>query len=343
VGVTIRVAINGFGRIGEMFFRTVLKDPRGIEVVAVNDVVPLEEIAYLLRFDSVHPGPPVAISSGAGWMKVNGEQVAVLQERDPAKLPWRDLGVEIVVESSGVFEDREGMGKHLAAGARKVVLTAPAKKDGADVTVCIGVNERAYDAAAHTLISNASCTTNCLAPVVRAIDEAFGLAWGLMSTVHAYTGSQALVDKADKDMRRGRAAALNIVPSTTGAARAIGLVLPHLAGKIDGLAYRVPVPDGSIVDLVFQTAQPFTRDTLHSAFSAAAEDPTYRGVLAITTDALVSSDIIGTDHSAIVDATSTIVLDDHTAKVLAWYDNEWGYACRVRDLVVLVGAGGVAA
>jgi len=337
--VTVRVAINGFGRIGEMVFRSFLHRPDDVEVVAVNDVVALDQIAYLLRFDSVHQAPAPAITSGPGWMKVGDHEVKVFMERDPALLPWRDLGVDIAIEATGVFEDREGMEKHRAAGARKVILTAPAKKDGADVTICMGVNHAAYDPARHHLVSGASCTTNGLAPMVRAIDDAFGLEWGLMSTVHAYTGSQALVDRADKDLRRGRAAALNIVPTSTGAARAIGLVLPHLKGKIDGMAYRVPVPDGSVVDLTFGTRAAFTRDSLHQAVRAAAADPTYLGVLAFTEFEMVSSDIVGTPHSAIFDTTSTIVLGDRTAKVLAWYDNEFGYACRVHDLTVMIGRG----
>ena len=333
----VRVAVNGFGRIGEMFLRTVLRDPSGIQVVAINDLASLDQIEYLLRYDSVHPAPPADIRSGPGWMQVDGTEVRIFGVRDPAALPWKDLEVDIVVEATGVFESREGMAKHLEAGAKKVVLTSPAKDGGADLTVCMGVNHTRYDPQAHHLISNASCTTNCLAPVVRVIDETLGLSWGLMSTVHAYTGTQALVDKADRDMRRGRAAALNIVPSSTGAARAIGEVLGHLKGKIDGLAYRVPVPDGSITDLVFQTEQPFTRDSLHDLFDRAAADPSYCGVLATSRAPLVSSDILGDPHSAIVDITSTLVLGDRTAKVLAWYDNEWGYACRVRDLVAMVG------
>jgi glyceraldehyde 3-phosphate dehydrogenase len=337
--MTIRVAINGFGRIGELFFRNVLRDPGDIEVVAINDTFPLPEVEYLLRFDSVHHEPTAEIASGEGWLRVNGRVIQVLQVRDPAQLPWRDLGIDIVVEATGVFEDRAGMEKHRQAGALKVLLTAPAKADGADVTLCYGVNEAAYDPARHHLVSNASCTTNCLAPVARALDAAFGLEWGLMSTVHAYTGTQALVDRADKDLRRGRAAALNIVPSSTGAARAIGLVLPHLKGRLDGMSFRVPVPTGSVIDLVFETRAPFTADSLHAAFEAAERDPSYHGVLTVTRFPLVSSDIIGRPDSAIVDTTSTLVMGDRRGKVVAFYDNEWGYACRVTDVVRLMGAG----
>jgi glyceraldehyde 3-phosphate dehydrogenase len=307
--------------------------------VAINDIFPLAELEYLLRFDSVHHEPAAEIASGPGWLRVNGREIRVLQEREPARLPWGELGIDVVVEATGVFEDRDGMAKHRAAGARKVLLTAPAKADGADVTLCYGVNEAAYDPAAHQLVSNASCATNCLAPVARVLDEAFGLEWGLMSTVHAYTGSQALVDRADKDLRRGRAAALNIVPSSTGAARAIGLVLPHLKGRLDGMSFRVPVPTGSVIDLVFETRAPFTPDSLHGAFDAAERDPSYRGVLTISRFPLVSSDIIGRPQSAIVDATSTIVMGDRRGKVVAFYDNEWGYASRVVDVVRWMGAG----
>jgi glyceraldehyde 3-phosphate dehydrogenase len=335
--LAIRVAINGFGRIGEMVFRAICDDPRGIDIVAINDIVPLEQLEYLLRFDSVHPPPKVKLESGPGWIRLDGEEAKVFMEKDPANLPWADLGVDVAIDASGVFETREGLQKHLDAGAKKVVLTAPAKKDGADITICMGVNDRRYDPAAHHIVSNASCTTNCLAPVVRCIDEAFGMEWGLMSTVHAYTGSQALVDRADKDRRRGRAAALNIVPSTTGAAKAIGLVLPHLAGKIDGMAFRVPVPDGSITDLVFETREPFTVESLHGAFRAAEGDPSYRGVLTLTEHELVSSDIVHSPYSAIVDSGLTLTMGERRGKVLAWYDNEWGYALRVCDLVAMIG------
>lgn len=336
--MTVRVAINGFGRIGEMVFRSFLHRPDGVRVVAVNDLISLDQMAYLLRFDSVHQAPPPEIDSGPGWMRVDGQEVKVFQERDPAALPWRDLGVDIVVEATGVFRDRAGLEKHRAAGARKVILTAPAKDDGADLTLCLGVNHDAYRPELHHLISNASCTTNALAPMVRAIDEAFGLEWGLMSTVHAYTGSQALIDRADKNLRRGRAAAVNIVPSSTGAARAIGQVLPHLAGKIDGMAYRVPVPDGSVVDLVFQSRTPFDRDSLNEALRAAADDPSYLGVLHYNAFEIVSSDILGSPYSSIFDASLTLVQGDRAAKVSAWYDNEFGYGSRVHDLVAMVGA-----
>lgn len=334
--MTLRIAINGFGRIGEMVFRSILQDPVGIEVVAINDLADLAQLSYVLRYDSVHRSQPPSLESGPGWLKVDGRETQVFQERDPALLPWGDLGVDVVVEATGVFESREGMNKHLAAGARRVVLTAPAKADGADITLCMGVNHQAYRPAEHRLISNASCTTNCLAPLVRALDEAFGLRWGLMSTVHAYTGSQALVDRADKDLRRGRAAALNIVPTSTGAARAIGLVLPQLKGRIDGLAYRVPVPDGSVVDLTFQSEKPIDAQAIHQTMRAAAADPSYLGVLGYTEDPIVSSDIVGLPWSCLFDATSTVVADAHTAKVLAWYDNEFGYARRVHDLLRLI-------
>jgi glyceraldehyde 3-phosphate dehydrogenase len=333
----IRIAINGFGRIGELVFRNLVHRDLAdrVQVVAVNDVIPLDQIIYLLRFDTVHRTPEAddEIESGPGWLRVNDHEVRIFQERDPANLPWAELGVDIVVDATGVFRDREGLSKHLTAGARKVVLTAPARGDGADVTLCLGVNHEDYDPEHHHLVSNASCTTNCLAPVARCIDEAFGIEWGVMSTIHAYTGSQALIDQADSRPRRGRAAAWNIVPSTTGAAQAIGLVLPRLAGKIQGMAFRVPVPDGSCIDFTVGTREPLNETTLHAAMAAAEQDPSFRGVLSITEDELVSSDILGSSRSAIVEAPSTLVVGEKVVKVVAWYDNEWGYASRVVDLV----------
>ncbi len=338
-GRPLRVAINGFGRIGELTFRNLLQSgPDAIEIVAVNDIISLEQIVYLLRYDSVHRGRGEAtqIESEPGQLRIDGQTVRIFQERDPAALPWADLGVDVAIDATGVFRDREGLGKHLSAGARKVILTAPAKPDGVDVTLCVGVNHEDYDPALHDRISNASCTTNCLAPVARCIDEAFGLTWGALSTIHAYTGSQALVDQAHKKPRRGRAAAWNIVPTTTGAATAIGDVLPHLAGRIQGMAFRVPVPDGSVIDFTFGTRDPMTKAALHEAFAAAEADASYRDVLSITHEPLVSSDILGSARSAIVDGLSTMIVGERVAKVVAWYDNEWGYARRVVDLVSIV-------
>ncbi len=343
--MTYRVAINGFGRIGEMVLRNVLLDTLAgrapVEIVAINDIVPLDQIAYLLRFDSVHRDrvPGRSIESSPGELRVDGRAIKIFQEREPEALPWSDLGIDAVVECTGVFRDRAGLGRHLAAGARRVLLSAPAKDaSDVDITLCIGVNDRDYDPEAHTLVSNASCTTNCLAPIARALDEAFGIEWGAMSTVHAYTGSQGLVDQADKNVRRGRAAALNIVPTSTGAAEAIGLVLPGLVGRIDGTAYRVPVPDGSIVDLVAQTREPVDTGALHAVLAAAADDPSYRGVLGLTEEPIVSSDILGTQWSALVDLEMTRAVADRAAKVVAWYDNEWGYSRRIVDLLGLMGA-----
>ena len=337
----VRVAINGFGRIGELVFRNLVHRDLAdrVQVVAINDIISLEQIVYLLRFDSVHRTPEAVekIESGPGWLRVDDHDVRIFEERDPAQLPWRELEVDIVVDATGVFRDREGMSKHIAAGARKVVLTAPARgDDGADVTLCMGVNHEDYDSERHHLVSNASCTTNCLAPVARAIDEAFGIEWGVMSTIHAYTGTQALIDQADTRPRRGRAAAWNIVPSTTGAAKAIGMVLPRLEGKVQGMAFRVPVPDGSCIDFTVGTREPLTKTMLHAALASAEQDPSFRGVLTITEDELVSSDILGSSRSAIVEAPSTLVVNDHVVKVVAWYDNEWGYARRVVDLVDMV-------
>jgi len=344
--MTLRLAINGFGRIGEMALRHVLADQNDGDdktmVVAINDIVPLDQISYLLRHDSVHRHSRCGhdIRSEPGLLLVDERRIPVFQERDPSALPWADMAVDIVIESSGAFTTRDGMGKHIQAGARRVLLTAPAKKAGdVDATLCIGVNEGTFEPSAHRLVSNASCTTNCLAPVARALDEAFGLEWGMMSTIHAYTGSQALIDAAQRKLRRGRAAALNIVPTTTGAARAIGLVLPHLDGRVDGMAYRVPVAAGSAIDLVFQTERPFgDAESLVQALRTAAGDPSYRGVLDVSDDELVSSDIIGTRHSAIVDAASTRVMNERTAAVMAWYDNEWAYARRVVDVARHMGA-----
>ena len=338
--MTLRVAINGFGRIGEMILRNTLRDAEAgeaaAEVVAINDIEPLDQLAYLLRFDSVHRDrtPGHTIESSLGQLRVGGRVIRVFQEREPEKLPWADLGVDVVVECTGVFRTREGLGKHVTAGANRVLLTAPAKDaSDVDVTLCMGVNDSDYDPAAHTLVSNASCTTNCLAPVARALDETFGIEWGVMSTIHAYTGSQALIDQAHKKRRRGRAAALNIVPTSTGAAKALGLVLPHLDGLIDGMAYRVPVPDGSVVDLVAHTREPLDTPTLHAVLAAAADDPTFRGVLGVTDEPIVSSDILGTPWSALIDLGMTKAVSARAAKIVAWYDNEWAYARRVVDML----------
>lgn len=324
-----RVAINGFGRIGRLVFRHFMEED-GFDVVAVNDVADPENLAYLLRRDSVHVDPDVSVEASDGRLRWGDRSVAFLSERDPSSLPWDETNVEVVVESTGLFTRREDAAKHLEAGAERVVISAPGK--GVDLTVCMGVNEEQYDPEKHRIVSNASCTTNCLAPVAKVVDEEFGIVTGFLTTVHAYTSSQGIVDQPSKKWRRGRAAAASIVPTTTGAAVATTEVLPHLEGKLDGMAMRVPVPDGSIIDFVVQTRNAVTVDSVNDAFRRAAGGEKMQGILGVSDEELVSADIIGETHSALVDASSTMVLGENTAKILAWYDNEWGYARRVADL-----------
>jgi len=331
----MRVAINGFGRIGRNFFRAAMADTEfmeNFEIVAINDITDAKTLAHLLKYDSVFGVSESNISSREGAILVDGREIKTLMERDPANLPWKELGVDIVMEATGVFRDREGASKHLSAGAKKVVITAPAK--GPDVTIVMGVNHESYDPKEHNIISNASCTTNCLAPVVKVLNDAFGIEEGFMTTCHAYTNDQRILDLPHRDMRRARAAALSIIPTTTGAARAIGLVVPELDGKLDGLALRVPVPDGSINDTTFILKKEVTVDEVNSAFKAAAEGE-LKGILAYTEDPVVSRDIIGNPHSAIVDGLSTKVIGGKgtLVKVLTWYDNEWGFSCRLVDLL----------
>ena len=335
--MTTRVAINGFGRIGRSFLRALLSQPeRGLEVVAVNDLTEPENLAYLLQFDSAYGRLPQTVSVADGHLHVGSHKIRVLAERDPAQLPWKDLGVELVIESTGLFTKREGAAKHLEAGAKKVIISAPAK--GADLTVVIGVNDDQYDPERHHIVSNASCTTNCLAPLAKVLLDRFGIETGFLTTCHAYTATQAIVDRPDpKDYRRGRSAAVSIVPSTTGAATAVAEVLPALKGKMDGLALRVPTLTGSIVDFVVRTEQPITKEAVNQAFVEAAEGP-MRGILAIAPPHIVSADIIGDPHSSIVDLESTMTLGDRTVKVLSWYDNEYGYASRLVDLAAKMAA-----
>ncbi|MFQ6015529.1 MAG: type I glyceraldehyde-3-phosphate dehydrogenase [Anaerolineae bacterium] len=338
--MTVKIGINGFGRIGRQVFKAIRKFyPDQLEVVAVNDIVPVESLAYLLKYDSVYGRYPEAVEAGQGTLRVGSQEVQVLNLRSPAELPWEELEVGIAIESTGLFTRREDTEKHLQAGAKRVIITAPAK--GPDITVCLGVNEKAYDPAKHRVISNASCTTNCLAPVAKVLDEEFGIVFGFLTTVHAFTGNQKLVDGPHKKLRRGRAAADSIVPTTTGAAIATTEVLPQLQGKMDGLAMRVPVLDGSIIDFVAQTEKPVTVEKVNQAFRRAAQREDLKGILDITDEEWVSADVIGTTQSAIVDAPSTMVLGDHMVKVLAWYDNEWGYACRVADLASYIADKGV--
>lgn len=327
--MAIRVGINGFGRIGRSVFR-ILLDRDDIQVVAVNDLFENEQLAYLLKYDTVMGVLENEVALSGDTLMVDGQKVAMTAESDPALIPWRQLDVDLVVESTGVFRTREALEKHLAGGAKKVILTVP-PKDEIDATIVLGVNDQELSPK-HHIVSNASCTTNCLAPLVKVLDEAFGLEEGFLTTVHAYTNDQRLADVPHKDRRRSRAAAENIIPTTTGAARAVGKVLPHLDGKLDGMAMRVPVPDGSIVDLVCKVAGKPDRDEVNQAVRAAAEGPMQR-VLKYSEVPLVSSDIIGNPHSSIFDALSTIAKRDGFLRVVSWYDNEWGYSNRVVDLM----------
>jgi len=326
-----RVAINGFGRIGRNVVRVILqRDDPDVDIVAVNDLADDDVLAYLLEYDSVMGPLGIDPTVADGTMTVGRHTIRMLMERDPAKLPWRELDVDVVVESTGVFREREKLVPHLEAGARRVILTVPPKGD-VDEMVVLGVNDDRLDPT-DRIVSNASCTTNCLAPLARVLDEAFGVRRGLMTTVHAYTNDQRLADVPHKDLRRSRAATENIIPTTTGAAKAVGKVLPSLAGKLDGMAMRVPVPDGSTVDLVVELDRPVTVEEVNAAVRAAAEG-SLAGILEYSEDPLVSTDIIGNPHSSIFDAASTQVLGDRLVKVLAWYDNEWGYSNRVVDLI----------
>ena len=327
--MAIRVGINGFGRIGRSVFR-ILLDRNDIEVVAVNDLFENEQLAYLLKFDTVMGVLEKDVSLSGDTLLVDGREVAMTAEHDPAQIPWRQLNVELVVESTGVFRNREPLELHLAGGAKKVILTVP-PKDAIDAIIVLGVNDHEL-APEHRIVSNASCTTNCLAPLAKVLDDSFGLEEGFLTTVHAYTNDQRLADVPHKDLRRSRAAAENIIPTTTGAARAVGKVMPHLDGKLDGLAMRVPVPDGSIVDFVCKVAEKPGREEVNQAVKAAAEGQMKR-VLEYSEVPLVSSDIIGNPHSSIFDALSTITERDGFVRVVSWYDNEWGYSNRVVDLM----------
>lgn len=327
-----RIGINGFGRIGRNFLRAALAQNSTLEIVAVNDLSDPAGLAHLLKYDSITGRLNAAVSVEGDSIIVNGKSIRVLAERDPANLPWGKLGVEIVVESTGIFTDAEKAKKHIEAGAKKVIISAPAT--GEDATFVIGVNEHLYDPANHNIISNASCTTNCLAPLAKVFNDKFGIVNGLMTTVHAYTADQNLQDGPHKDLRRARAAALNIVPSTTGAAKAIGLVLPELKGKLDGFALRVPVPTGSITDLTLVSSQKVSLEEIKAAYKEAAAGP-LKGILLYTEDEIVSSDIVTDAHSSIFDAGLVRVIDN-TVKLSAWYDNEWGYSNRLVELTDLV-------
>ena len=326
-----RVAINGFGRIGRTVFRIIASRPGSdIQVVAINDLSDDDILAYLLEYDSVMGRFDQEVSVADGVMTVGGHDVRMLMERDPAQLPWSELGVDVVIEATGVFRDRASLQKHLDAGAKRVILTVPAK-DEIDETIVLGVNDSELGPE-DLIVSNASCTTNCLAPLAKVLDDAFGIRKGVMTTVHAYTNDQRLADVPHKDLRRSRAATENIIPTTTGAAKAVGKVLPNLAGKLDGMAMRVPVPDGSTVDLVVELERDVTVKEVNAAIKAAAEGE-LAGIMEYTEDPIVSTDIIGNPHSSIVDAGGTQVLGGNLVKVMSWYDNEWGYSNRVVDLI----------
>ncbi len=332
--MTIRVGINGFGRIGRNFFRAVLERGADIQLVGVNDLTDNASLAHLLKYDSILGRLPHEVKATADEITVGGHTFKALAERDPSKLPWGDLGADVVLESTGLFTDAEKAKVHVAGGAKKVIISAPAKNE--DVTIVIGVNEDTYDPAKHTIISNASCTTNCLAPMAKVLHEAFTIEKGLMTTIHAYTQDQNLQDGPHKDWRRARAAALNIVPTSTGAAKAIGLVLPELKGRLDGFALRVPVPTGSATDLTFTAGRETTVEEVNGAVRAAAEGP-LRGILTYTEDPIVSTDIVTDPASCIFDAGLTKVIGNQV-KVVGWYDNEWGYSNRLIDVVTLVGS-----
>ena len=328
--MSVRVAINGFGRIGRNVFRAARDRGGDYEIVAVNDLTSADTLAHLLAYDSIHGRYPDEVSVADDALVVSGKEVKVLSERDPADLPWGDLGVDIVVESTGFFTKRDGAAKHIQGGARKVIISAPATDP--DVTICMGVNDDAYDADSHHIISNASCTTNCLAPVVKVLMDSFGINHGFMTTAHAYTGDQMLLDGPHKDLRRARSAAMNVVPTTTGAAKAIGIVIPEMQGKLDGISLRVPVPDGSITDLAAVLDRDVTKEEVNEAFAAAADTGRLTGILQYSDAPLVSSDIVGNSFSSIFDSKLTMA-NGNLVKVLAWYDNEWGYSCRVVDLI----------
>ncbi len=330
--MAVKVGINGFGRIGRNFLRT-CRGVKGIEIVAVNDLTDSKTLAHLLKYDSVHGMFDAGVKATDKGIVVDGREIKVLAMTDPGGLPWKDLGADVVLESTGRFTDRGGATKHLDAGAKWVIISAPAKDP--DVTVCMGVNEEMLDPGKHRIISNASCTTNCLAPVAKVLHTEFGIVKGLMTTIHSYTNDQRILDLPHKDLRRARAAALNMIPTTTGAAKAVGLVLPELKGKLDGMSIRVPTPNVSVVDLVADLSKDVTAEDVNKALKKASEGA-MKGILEYSEEPLVSSDLNGNAHSSIVDATVTKVIEGRMAKVIAWYDNEWGYSSRIRDLILYV-------
>jgi glyceraldehyde 3-phosphate dehydrogenase len=331
--MAIRLGINGFGRIGRQVLRAMQGD-KEFEVVAINDLTDSKTLAYLLKYDSVHGTFKGDVKADADGLVVNGKKIRVLAEKDPAKLPWGDLKADVVLESTGAFTNREKLSLHLQAGAKKVLLSAPAK-DKVDATIVVGVNDKTLKPT-DKIVSNASCTTNCLAPLAKVLQDSFGIVRGLMTTIHAYTNDQRILDLPHSDLRRARAAALSIIPTKTGAASAIGLVIPELSGKLDGMAMRVPVMDGSVVDLIVELNKKVTKDDINAAFRAAAAKPEMKAILEYTDEPIVSSDIIGNAHSCIFDSQLTNVIDGNFAKVVGWYDNEWAYSCRCVDIIRLL-------
>ena len=333
--MTVRVGINGFGRIGRNFLRAAKAQGADIDFVAVNDLGNLETMAHLLRRDSVAGAYPGTVEAVDGGIKVDGDTITVVSHRDPSEIPWGEFGVDVVIESTGIFTDRDKAAAHLAGGAPRVIVSAPA--NGADATFVVGVNDDTFDPAAHTVVSNASCTTNCFVPMIKVLDDAFGVEKGLMTTTHAYTGDQVIVDGPHSDLRRARAAAVNIVPTSTGAARATGLVLESMKGKLDGTSLRVPIPTGSVTDFVGNLSREVTVDEVNEAFRAAAAEGRLKGILEYSTEPLVSSDIVGSSYSSIIDSGLTMAIGN-MVKVLSWYDNETGYSNRLVDLAKIVGA-----
>ncbi len=335
--MAVRVAINGFGRIGRNMFRASLNN-KDIQIVAINDLTDAKTLAHLLKHDSMFGSFPVEVKAGEGKLIVDGRDITVVAHRDPAELPWKDQKIDIAIESTGRFVDRPNAEKHLKAGAKKVIISAPAKDP--DATFVLGVNDETYDAAKHNIVSNASCTTNCLAPVAKVLHQSFGIVHGLMNTIHSYTNDQQLLDLPHKDLRRARAAALSIIPTSTGAAKAVSLVLPELKGKLDGISLRVPTPTVSVVDLAVEVSRKVTKDEVNAALKDAANGR-MKGILQFEEQPLVSMDFKGNSHSSIVDAELTAVMDGTMVKVIAWYDNEWGYSCRLRDLAVMMAQKGL--
>jgi glyceraldehyde 3-phosphate dehydrogenase len=333
--MALRVGINGFGRIGRQVIRAAKEQGAAIDFVAVNDLTDTKTLAHLFKYDSVHRTYKGTVKGGEGSITIDGDEIKVLSEKDPAKLPWKDLRVDVVLESTGRFTGRDDAAKHITAGAKKVLISAPAKNE--DITIVMGVNHDRYDGAAHHIISNASCTTNCLVPMVKVIRDTFGFKHGSMTTIHSYTNDQQLLDFPHKDLRRARAAAISIIPTTTGAAKATSLVIPEVKGKIDGIAIRVPTPDVSFTDLVVEIERPTTIEEVNGAFRTAAASGPLKGILQYSDEPLVSGDYIGNPHSCILDSLTTNVIDKTCVKVSGWYDNEWGYAARCVDLLAYVG------